>query len=184
MLDITTYTTEELLQLHTAINRELQQRAVLRTRNNFVGDYAEWLVADRLNLQLSANSKKGYDATDSDGLRYQIKGRRTSTTNSSRQLGVIRNLDAHQFDVLVAVVFDESWTLVSAFSIPYESVKDLARFSAHQNGHLLHARPSLLNHPDVTDLRPLLTGLPAEDQQSPVLTRNRRSTDEFDSNRD
>ncbi|MYN12779.1 hypothetical protein GSY71_06425 [Pusillimonas sp. TS35] len=157
MLDITTYTTEELLQLHTAVNHELQQRAVLRTRNNFVGDYAEWLVADRLNLQLSANSMKGYDATDSDGLRYQIKGRRTSATNKSRKLGVIRDLDAHQFDVLVAVVFDESWALISAFKIPYETVKDLARFSTHQNGHLLRARPSLLNHPDVTDLRRLLT---------------------------
>lgn len=157
MIDATHYSIAELLKLHSAVLQELQQRGVLRTRNNFVGDYTEWLVADRLNLQLCPNSMKGYDATDADGLRYQIKGRRTSAINKSRQLGVIRDLDTQPFDILVAVIFDENWAVTSAFSIPYQAVKDLSKFSAHQNGYLLHARRSLLDHPEIADIRDLLS---------------------------
>ncbi|MFT0532408.1 DUF6998 domain-containing protein [Castellaniella hirudinis] len=157
-IDVTQCPTEELLKLHSAILQEMQQRGVLRTRNNIVGDYTEWLVADRLNLQLCPNSMKGYDATDADGLRYQIKGRRTSATNKSRKLGVLRDLDTEPFDVLVAVIFDENWAVLSAFRIPFQAAKDLSKPSAHQNGHLLHAWASLLNHPEVTDLRELLSG--------------------------
>lgn len=158
MLDVTHHSTEDLLRLHGAITKELHHRKVLRTRNNPVGDYTEWLVANRLHLDLSTNSMKGYDAVDSSGVRYQIKGRKTSATNSSRQLSVIRDLDTRPFDVLIAVVFDEDWAVISGFHIPYSAVLRLAKPSAHQNGHLLHARPSLLNQPDITDLRERLSG--------------------------
>lgn len=43
-------TNVELLQAHGAVIDELIQREVVRTRNNPIGDYTEWLVCKRLDL--------------------------------------------------------------------------------------------------------------------------------------
>ena len=83
---------------------ELKNRGVLRTKNNPVGDYAEWLVSSALNLTLVKNSAAGHDAESSDGKKIQIKSRRITANNRSRQLGVIRNLEKNDFDELIAVI--------------------------------------------------------------------------------
>ncbi len=77
--------------------------------NNATGDYTEWLVTERLRLHLNKSAEKGYDATDVDGVRYQIKDRKISHSNSLMQLGVIRDLDKQEFDLLIAVVFEPDW---------------------------------------------------------------------------
>ena len=64
----------ELLQLHSSIIEELKQRGVVRTKNNPVGDYTEWLVARGLGLDLANNSSAGYDGIDDVGSKIQIKG--------------------------------------------------------------------------------------------------------------
>jgi len=71
--DTKSATTAELLQLYGKILEELKTRKVIRTANSPVGDYAEWLVANKFGLKLMENSKKGYDAEDSEGIKYQIK---------------------------------------------------------------------------------------------------------------
>jgi len=43
---------------------ELNSRNVVRTYNSPVGDYAEWLVAEKFGFVLEHNSQKGYDALD------------------------------------------------------------------------------------------------------------------------
>lgn len=83
----------ELLKLHAAAIDELKNRGVLRTKNNPVGDYAEWLVSSAFNLTLANNSAAGHDAESSDGKKIQIKSRRITENNRSKQLGVIRNLE-------------------------------------------------------------------------------------------
>ena len=83
-------TDKELLQLQASVTNELIARGIVRTQNNPLGDYTEWLVAKALNLELQANSKAGYDGVTKDGVRIQIKGRRVTPTNNSRQLSAIR----------------------------------------------------------------------------------------------
>jgi hypothetical protein len=70
---------------------------------------------------------------------------------------VIRNLDGKDFDVLIAVVFDEAWSVRSAARIPHDVVATLATFRAHVNGHVMHLRPSVFNLPTVEDITALLT---------------------------
>jgi hypothetical protein len=150
--DWTGLTLPDLLAAHSAVLDELRRRKVVRSKNNPTGDYAEWLVSTKLGLRLETNSAKGYDATDSQGLRYQIKGRRVTPGNPSTQLGVIRNLDGHDFDVLIAVVLDASWHVRSAARIPHEVILRLATFRKHVNGHVLHLRPSVFSEPGVEDI--------------------------------
>jgi hypothetical protein len=86
MLQPEMLTIRELLQYYADIIDELKRRKIVRTVNNPLGDYTEWLVAQKLNLTLSGNSTAGYDAVDMVGTRYQIKSRRVHPANASRQL--------------------------------------------------------------------------------------------------
>ena len=74
-----------LMNQYAAVLITLNERGVIRTYNSPVGDFAEWLVSQKLGLRLEKNSARGLDATGSDGLRYQIKSGRLirSRTRSS-----------------------------------------------------------------------------------------------------
>lgn len=145
-----------LLAMHAAILDELKNRRVVRSKNNPTGDYAEWLCSNKLNLALETNAAKGFDATDSSALRYQIKSRRITSDNPSTQLGVIRNWADHDFDFLLAVVFDANWQIVRAAKISHKAVGQLATYRAHQNGHIMHLRPTVFDVPEVEDITALL----------------------------
>lgn len=150
-------TISELLSLHGAVLDELKTRGIVRSKNNPTGDYAEWLVSKRLGLALEPNSAKGFDATDSQRLRYQIKGRRVTPDNPSTQLGIIRNLDGRDFDFLVGVVFDADWKVLRAAKIPHDVVRTLTTPRPHQNGHIMHLRPAIMDVPGVTDISAALS---------------------------
>jgi hypothetical protein len=145
----------ELLQLHALIVDELKRREVVRTKNNPIGDYTEWLVAKALNLQLARNSSVGYDGKDVNGIKYQIKGRRLTLGNKSRQLSAIRNLAGKDFDVLVGLIFDETYQILIAVQIPHAVVEEYAEYREHVNGHILHLRGKILEDERVRDIRNL-----------------------------
>lgn len=71
---LSSLTNLDLMRLYAKVLAELRQRGVVRTRNNPLADYTEWLVSTKLGLQLDGNSKVGYDATGEGGLRYQSRG--------------------------------------------------------------------------------------------------------------
>lgn len=152
-MDLANLQTKELLKLQSEVIRELRNRGILRTMNNPVGDYAEWLVASALGLRLAKNSAAGHDAESEDGKKIQIKARRVSPTNKSRQLGVIRNLDKGDFDELVAVIFSESYEVVEAVLIPHSVIFKHSKHSSHVNGHILNLSGTLLSDGRVRDIR-------------------------------
>ena len=135
--------TTELLQLHGKILSELKARGAVRSTNNPLGDYTEWLVSNRLGLKLLGNSNSGHDAVCENGIRYQIKGRRITVENPSTQLSTIRNLLEKDFDFLVALVFNENFQLLYAVKVPHEAVVEHARWYGHVKGHNLHVRDVL-----------------------------------------
>ncbi len=145
--------TKDLLKLQSDVIAELKSRGVLRTMNNPVGDYAEWLVASALGLKLAKNSAAGHDAESEDGKKIQIKARRVNPTNKSRQLGVIRNLDKGDFDELIAVIFSESYEVVEAVSIPHSVISEYSTHRSHVNGHVLNLRGTLLSDGRVRNIR-------------------------------
>ncbi|MBN3729394.1 hypothetical protein [Burkholderia sp. Tr-20390] len=156
MIDISEASITELLSAHSALLDELRRRGITRSGNNPTGDYAEWLVATKLGLKLAGKSSKGFDATDRQSARYEIKGRRVTSMNRSTQLSPIRNLSGAHFDFLVAVVFDSTWKVMVAAKIPYTVVSRVASYKAHVNGHVIHVRPSLLSVEGVEDITALL----------------------------
>lgn len=150
--DLQHHTVSQLLTLHSAVLTELRRRRVCRSANNPTGDFAEWLVAERLGLTLETNSAKGFDAVDAAGTRYQIKARRREIGSRPTRLSPIRGLEALSFDVLIAVMFEPDWTVKFAARIPHAVVGEVATFKDYVNGHVMHLRTGLLTRPGVQDI--------------------------------
>lgn len=147
----------ELLRLYADIVEDLRRRGITRSDNNPVADYTEHLVAGALGLEPASNSTAGYDATDSAGLRYQIKGRRLTKHNRSTQLSAIRNLENRPFDYLVAVVYRADFTVDYAAQIPYDVVVTRSRPDLHTNSARFMMTRNVLDDPGVIDLSLQLT---------------------------
>ena len=152
-IDFNKLTELDLMGLYSGLLDTLKSKQVIRTYNSPVGDYAEWLVAQKMNLKLETNSQKGYDAKSEDGIRYQVKSRWEKNGKPQRQLNVIRNLEQNDFDMLIAVIFDDDFSVKLACSVPKEVIKDYAHFSSHQNGYLLSISGKLLSDGRVSDIR-------------------------------
>jgi hypothetical protein len=135
--------------LQADATNELRRRQIVRTQNNPLGDYTEWLVAKSLNLDLANNSKAGYDAIDSNGVKIQIKGRRITSKNKSTQLNAIRNLQEKDFDELIAVIYDEHFNINEAVSIPHAVIAEHATYRKHVNAHILIIKGPVLSDPSV-----------------------------------
>ena len=143
----------ELLSLHSEILTQLRSRGVIRTKNNPVGDYAEWLVSKALGMTLLSNSSAGADAIDTDGKKVQIKARRVTSDNPSRQLSALRNYEAADFDYLIAVIFDENYNILDSYKIPHEVIQDYARHSDHVNAHIINLKGAILTDPRVMSIK-------------------------------
>lgn len=155
-VDFSKLSIADLLATHCFVIGELQRRGVLRSGNNPTGDYAEWLVSSKLGLELAGKSCKGYDATDAQKVRYEIKARRVSRTNPSTQMSPVRNLAGAHFDFLIAVVFDSDWNVSAAAKIPHGVVPAIASFKKHVNGHVMHLGPAVFSAAGVEDITAVL----------------------------
>lgn len=132
----------ELLLMQAEILNELRDRQIVRTSNSPLGDFAELLFATAFGWELQSNSSGSYDAIDAAGTKYQIKSRRITPWNSSRQLSAIRRLPEAHFDILAAVLFDEAFQVMKAVLIPHSVVLAEAKRVEHTNSwrFILHDR--------------------------------------------
>ena len=103
--DLSKMTLRDLLGLHAGVMGELQRLGVARNENNPTGNLAEFLFCRAYGWQREPNSEKRFSASDRDGVRYRIKGRRLHRRNASRQLSALRDLDG--FEMLAAVLLDD-----------------------------------------------------------------------------
>jgi hypothetical protein len=145
-------TPAQLLALHTKLGDELRDRGITRSSNNPTGDLAEYLFCKAFGWTQAGNSHANVDAASSDGKRYQIKGRRFTRHNKSRQLSAIRDLQGGHFDFLAGVLFNEDYTVLRAALIPHAVAMDLAKFVKHTNSHMFMLRDDIWNAEGVKDV--------------------------------
>lgn len=151
-LDLSSLSVVELLQLHARIADALRERGIARTSNNPTGDLAEYLFCKAFGWHQAGNSSAHIDAVASDGTRYQIKGRRVTRHNASRQLSAIRDLDGSHFDFLAGVIFAEDFAVLRAAIIPPAIVLAKAAFVARTNSHRFLLRDDIWDAPGVQDV--------------------------------
>ena len=139
-------TAQHFISVHLQSREGLEQLGILRTKRLLQADYSEWLVSQWLDLKLLENPvAKGFDARDSQGRKYQIKGRvvKTLGDNTSFDFKTLRN----KFDFLVGVLLSPSMNLLGMIRVDYETVKAIAnknrgRYSFRLNRQALEP-PSL-----------------------------------------
>ena len=147
---------KEKLKAYAEILDSLYKSGIVRTYNSPVGDYAEWLVSNKLGLELQNNSAAGFDASDvNTGLRYQLKCRWVNPKNKKKQLSVIRDYEKCPFDYLVAVIFSFDFEIEEAYLVPYEIIKKYFSYSynKHLNGIMITLTNKLISDPQVKDIK-------------------------------
>ncbi|GLQ25590.1 hypothetical protein [Sulfitobacter pacificus] len=149
----------ELLALHAEVSGLLKSSGAVRSSNNPAGDYAETLFCKAFGWEMAGPSVKGYDARDGQGIRYQIKSRRLTEHNSSRQLSALRNLKDRPFDFLAGVLFSSDYRVFRAAIVPHHLVLQNTRISAHTNSRLFHLRDVVWDWPEVRDVTETLRAI-------------------------
>jgi len=152
MKELIDMSTSQLLRLYSDLLKELANRDIVRSTNNPVAGVAEYLVVNALGLKRAAQSTKGYNATDDQDLKYEIKSRRLTRHNPSRLLSAIRECEAAHFDFLAGVLFNEDFSLYKACVIPHRVVLRQAIFRKHVNAHLLDLEDAIWSHEGVVDI--------------------------------
>jgi hypothetical protein len=151
-MNLSELTPLQLLALHAKLCDELRSRGITRSANNPTGDLAEYLFCKAFGWTQAGNSHANVDAVDSSGIRYQIKGRRITRQNKSRQLSAIRDLVGRHFHFLAGVLFNEDYTVMRAALIPHAVALDRATFVEHTNSHKFLLRDDIWTAPGVRDV--------------------------------
>ena len=116
---------QQLIANYIKSRDALKESGILRTDRNLQGDYAEWIVAKKLNLTLSESTiQKGFDAVDAQGKTYQVKSRMVYAADQQTSFD-FQSLD-HKFDYLIAVFFSKDLNVIKIIKVPYEVVLELA----------------------------------------------------------
>lgn len=141
--------TLELLRSYGRAIDALRESGVVRTKN-VVGCYGEYLFSRAFGWKLQGNSQSAFDAVDSAGVTYQVKSRRVSVLNPSRQLGDMPPDAGIRFDVLAGVIFDEEFTVHCAVLIPKDALLPLR--SGNPSRPRFHLRDGVLAAQGVRDV--------------------------------
>ena len=124
-----------LIRCYLSARAGLKQLGVLRTERTLQGDFAEWLVAHLLDLQLSPSTvEKHVDAKDAAERTYQIKSR--IVTSMSQNTSFDFRASELAFDFLIAVFFDQSFDVLAVLRIP----RDVVTALSHQTASTLRFR--------------------------------------------
>jgi hypothetical protein len=136
--DLTVLTDQGLFGLWAEAMTEMRRRDLIRSSNNPTGDYAEVLVARVLGVEPVGGPERGYDVISPPGVRIQVKSRRAAADGRVRgRFTPIRDIDAHRFDELVAIVFNHDFTVREAWRMPWAAVSEHAVFVPHVRGSVL-----------------------------------------------
>jgi hypothetical protein len=153
MGQVETASVRELLLAYRTSLDALKARGVIRS-TKVLADYAEWLVAKGLRLQLvEGGAQKGHDAVDpNSGLRYQVKARHVVPPYMQADLRGQGSLDGRPFDFLVGVLLDGEYQVTRAAVVPLHIVQARAKRIAYNNGYRLHFATGILGLPEVRDV--------------------------------
>jgi hypothetical protein len=151
-MDISGLKAAELLALHARLADELRTRGITRSFNNPTGDLAEHLFCKAFDWKREDNSHAHIDALGPDGARYQIKARRVTRHNTSRQLSAIRDLNGAHFDFLAGVLFAEDYSVMRAAIIPCSVAVEHSTFVKHTNSYKFLLRDDVWQMPGVHDV--------------------------------
>lgn len=179
----------DLFMLYGYILDELTRREVVRTRNQPLGDYSEWLVCHALGGKQAVNkSEKSFDViADLSakllaghglhkgghlGARVQVKARSVSRISKHHQLQT-SPFHAHGFDYLALVLHEESdFSIRRAVLLPIATALAHAKPASARRDDVLRLwmTPAVMDGPSAVDITDRLRSAAAAPCARPSIT--------------
>ena len=112
-------------KINQAIDAALAyEKATGRKRKlGITGEIGEVLVCYRLGLRLVIDPRSaGFDAIDKDGLRVEIKSRRSESEGLPKMAGRTSRFSEHKFDYALLVLLDSDYRIVEVWRAGYNAL--------------------------------------------------------------
>ena len=114
--------------IKSAIKVALEYEAATNGKRKLgiTGEVGEVLVCHQLGLKLVLDSRsEGFDAIDKDGLRVQIKTRRSESEGLPRDAGRTSTFSKHEFDYALLVLLDHKYQPQEIWRADYSKLKPI-----------------------------------------------------------
>ena len=122
--DLTRQEALNIISHYVSAREALTKLGILRTGRALQGDYAEWLLSKMYGLTLPENPvQAGWDATDAEGTKYQIKSRIVKNTEAATSFDLSEV--GGDFDILLCCFLSETFDLLGVLQVSKEVVKEL-----------------------------------------------------------
>jgi len=112
-------------KLKSAIDAALQYETITQGKRKLgiTGEVGELLVCRQLGLRLVLDSRsEGFDAIDKDGLRVEIKARRSESKGLPRDAGRTSRFSEHEFDYALLGLLDHEYELCQIWRADYNKL--------------------------------------------------------------
>lgn len=131
---------DELIDMFKpAIDAALKYEATTHGKRKLgiTGELGELLACRHLGLRLTLDSRSvGFDAMDKDGLRVQIKTRRSESEGLPRDQGRTSRFSKHEFDYALLVLLDHEYQLSEIWRADYNELKPIIERQKRRNPSL------------------------------------------------
>jgi len=125
--------------INSAIDVALQYETATNGKRKLgiTGEVGEVLVCHRLGLKLVLDSRsEGFDAVDKDGLRVQVKSRRSESEGLPRDAGRTGIFSKHEFDYALLALLDNKYKPCEIWRADYDKLKPVIDKQKRRNPSL------------------------------------------------
>jgi len=131
---------ERLLgKIRQAVDAALSyEKATKGTRKlGITGEVGELLACHQLGLDLVIDSRsEGFDAIDKDGLRVEIKSRRSESEGLPNDAGRTSRFSEHEFDYTILVLLNRQYEISEIWRADYRDIKPIIDAQKRRNPNL------------------------------------------------
>ncbi len=123
----------------SAVDVALEYEAATNRKRKLgiTGEVGEVLVCHQLGLKLVLDSRsEGFDALGKDGLRVQIKTRRSETEGLPGDAGRTSSFSKHEFDYALLALLDNKYELCEIWQADYNKLNPIIEKQKSRNPSL------------------------------------------------
>ena len=125
--------------VESAIGVALEYEAATKGKRKLgiTGEVGEVLACRQLGLKLVLDSRsEGFDAVDKNGLKVQIKTRRSESQGLPSDSGRTSSFSKHQFDYALLVLLDSKYELCEIWRSEYDKLIPIIEKQKRRNPNL------------------------------------------------
>lgn len=114
-----------------------EKRTYGKRKLGITGEVGEILVCYHLGLRLILDSRsQGFDAIDKDGLKVQIKTRRSESKGLPKDAGRTGRFSKHRFDYALLGLLDHKYQLCEVWRAEYNKLKPIIEKTKRRDPNL------------------------------------------------